>query len=314
MPTGPSGILPVDKPRGITSHDVVDRAREILGIRKVGHTGTLDPMATGVLVLCIGRYTRLSQYLVGQRKSYSVRIRFGVETDTLDAEGRVTARSGSLPQNLDEIVSVLSAFTGEIEQIPPMYSALKIGGRRLHEMARSGLEVAREPRRVTIHGIDSPAYDPPDLDVTVSCSKGTYIRVLAQDIGRRIGCGAHLAALRRTSVGAIGVDRCVELNDLHGLAEVGGLEEAFLDPAEALPDLPVVRLGASSVRSFVHGNSIALRATEDLPADTLIRVADECGCFLGIGKRSAEADWLQPVRVMADPLEADGYRDAPGRS
>jgi tRNA pseudouridine55 synthase len=299
----PSGILPVDKPGGITSHDVVDRVRGLLGIRRVGHTGTLDPMATGVLVLCLGRATRLSEYLTGQRKTYRARVRFGQETDTFDADGRTLASGGTPPAGLEEIRPALDAFAGDLDQVPPMYSAVKVAGRRLHEMARSGEQVARPPRRVHIHRLEPVAYEAPDLDIEVSCSKGTYIRVLAHDLGRRLGCGAHLTALRRTAAGSIGIGRCRSLAELERIVREDRLDDALMGPSEALSDLPEVRLDPRQSRAFLHGNPAAVQG--GFADGTTLRVAGHGGGFLGIGRWQPQSGGLQPVRVIADPHTAD---------
>jgi len=207
------GILVVDKPAGPTSHDVVDRVRKIFGIRKVGHTGTLDPAATGVLGLLLGRATKLSQYLTGSDKAYRAVIRLGRETTTLDAEGKVVSES---PVTCDAgaVEEAVAAFVGDITQIPPMFSAKHRGGKRLHELARKGIEVERDPVPVTIHSIEVVAVDLPDVVVDVSCSSGTYVRVLALDLGRALGCGGHLASLRRTAAGPFTIADGAELSAL----------------------------------------------------------------------------------------------------
>jgi tRNA pseudouridine55 synthase len=303
MQTNPSGILPVDKPQGITSHDVVDKVRRLVGIRRVGHTGTLDPMATGLMLVCIGRATRLSEFLTGQNKTYQARVRFGEETDTYDAEGRVVASGGVPPEGLDPICRALEAFTGEIEQVPPMFSAARVGGRRLHEMARAGVEVARKPRVVCIHKAEPIAYESPDLDIVVSCSKGTYIRTLAHDLGGHLGCGAHLVALRRTEVGGIGIDQSSTLDDLAALTHEGRLGEALLEPARAFPEMPAVRLDTEQTRAFLHGNPTVAEGGFDV--GTTLRVETEGGSFLGIGRWQLHTKGLRPVRVIADPQMAD---------
>jgi tRNA pseudouridine55 synthase len=302
MPMNPSGILPVDKPQGITSHDVVDRVRRLMGIRRVGHTGTLDPMATGLMLVCIGRATRLSEFLTGQSKTYQARVRFGEETDTYDAEGQVVASGGDPPEDLEMIRGALEAFSGEIEQLPPMFSAVRVGGRRLHEMARAGVEVVRKPRRVCIHRIEPTAYDAPDLDVVVSCSKGTYIRTLAHDLGSHLGCGAHLVALRRTAVGGIDISQSSSLEDLATLIDESRLGEALLEPAEAFPEMPAVRLDKEQTRAFLHGNPTAAEGQFD--HGTTLRVETEGGYFLGIGRWQPHKKGLRPVRVIADPQMA----------
>ncbi len=289
------GLLAVDKPRGWTSHDVVDRVRDRLKLEKVGHTGTLDPLATGVLLLCFGRFTRLSSLLTNQDKGYLARIRLGVTTDTLDAEGRVTARSDHVPEEAGEIQRAIPGFIGESKQKPPMFSARKISGKRLYRWAREKKEVHRPSRQVRIHSIQVTRFDPPFLDLDVSCSKGTYIRVLAEDIGRALGCGGHIAALRRTWVGKIGLDQCV------GMDKVGekGWEDHLIDPNRALDHLPVLRLASEAARRFSHGNPISgLGATVPSNPQSPIRVVDEAGRLLGTGEWQIEGLVLKPVRVL----------------
>lgn len=207
------GILVVDKPSGMTSHDVVDRVRKVFGMRKVGHTGTLDPAATGVLGLMLGQATKLSQYLTGSDKSYRAVIRLGRETTTLDAEGAAVAEA---PVDCDAaaVEAALATFVGDIRQVPPMFSAKHHAGKRLHQLAREGIEVEREPVPVTIHAIDLVEIALPDVTVDVSCSSGTYVRVLAQDVGRALGCGGYLASLRRTAAGPFSLADAVELTVL----------------------------------------------------------------------------------------------------
>jgi len=200
---GPDGFAVVDKEPGWTSHDVVGRARRVLDTRKIGHSGTLDPPATGVLVLGVGRATRLLRFITELPKTYVATMVLGTETTTLDAEGDVTARHDMTGVCLDDVVAAAAGFVGPIEQIPPMVSAVKIGGRRLHELAREGIEVERAPRPVTIHDLAVEITDAPDtFELTVTCSSGTYIRTLAADIGTALGGGAHVGRLRRTAVGS----------------------------------------------------------------------------------------------------------------
>lgn len=214
-PPGHSGILAVDKPAGWTSHDVVARCRKLLATRKVGHSGTLDPGATGVLVLGVGVATRLLRYLTPLPKAYEATIRFGIETSTLDADGDEVARhdmSGITPA---AVAGAAADFVGEIQQVPPMVSAVKVGGRRLHELAREGIEVDRAPRPVTVTRFDLFTTDEPlTYRAVVECSSGTYVRTLAADLGHALGGGAHLTSLRRTAVGGFGLGDAVALDDV----------------------------------------------------------------------------------------------------
>ncbi len=231
--TGPSGICVVDKPAGWTSHDVVARARKVLGTRKVGHAGTLDPMATGVLVLGVGRGTRLLTFITGVAKSYDATIRFGEETDSLDADGEVTRTHDMSGMDPDAVRAEARRLTGDLLQVPPMVSALKVDGRRLHELAREGIEVERAPRPVTVTRFDvAPTDDPMVWTAAVDCSSGTYVRSLAADLGHAMGGGAHLCALRRTAVGPFELDEAHDLDHLEllDLAEgVRHLEQVVVD-------------------------------------------------------------------------------------
>lgn len=291
--------MPVDKPVGWTSHDVVDRVRRRLGIKKVGHTGTLDPMATGVLVLCLGQATRLSPFLTDLGKSYRAEIHLGVSTDTLDAEGKVTDRSDHIPKDPEEIFRAVRIFVGEVEQIPPMFSARKVSGKRLYRLARSGQEVEREARRVHIYRIDIQGYVPPILEVEVHCSKGTYIRSLADDIGKELGCGGHLAGLRRTAVGNIELSHCIGLERLESISTKEDLEGHLILPNRALSQMPGLCLTSLQVRRFVHGNAVSdVRTERQLEPGGLVRALDACGSLLGIGRWAGEGAALQPVRVF----------------
>ncbi|MEM9616279.1 MAG: tRNA pseudouridine(55) synthase TruB [Actinomycetota bacterium] len=209
-----SGCVVIDKPAGCTSHDVVDQVRKALGTRKVGHAGTLDPDATGVLVLGVGLGTKLLQFVTGSDKSYEGTVRFGVETSTLDAAGEVTD-THDMTVDLDAVAAATETFVGDIEQIPPMVSAIKVDGKRLHELAREGKEIAREARPVTVGRFDvAPTDDPLLYSLSIDCSSGTYIRSLAADLGTALGGGAHLASLRRTAVGPFTLDDCSSIEDV----------------------------------------------------------------------------------------------------
>ncbi len=245
----PDGVAVIDKPSGWTSHDVVAKARGVLGTRKVGHSGTLDPDATGVLVLGVGRATRLLRYVTDLPKSYEAEIVLGVETDSLDSTGRVTARHEMAEVSAEQLRQAAAALTGEILQVPPMVSAVKVGGRRLHTLARAGVEVPREARPVTVHRFDvSPAAGSRTvLRACVDCSSGTYVRVLAADLGRALGGGAHLRNLRRTAVGGFGLDRA----RLVEAAEI-------LPMAHAVEHLDGVQVEAEAAVDVAHGRVLEL--------------------------------------------------------
>ena len=246
------GLLVVDKPRGITSHDVVARARKATGIRKIGHAGTLDPLATGVVVLALGRATRLIRYVQEQQKEYVALVQFGIATDTLDADGVETGRAPMVFE-AQALIDALEAFRGEIEQIPPMVSALKHEGKRLYDIARSGAEVDRLPRRVTIHRLELIEFvggEFPRAQLRVVCSKGTYIRSLADDIARSLGGRAHLLALRRTRVGVFSVDHAVALEELDSW------RSHIRDPLEAVSGLMEWRATEEEAVAVSHGRRL----------------------------------------------------------
>jgi tRNA pseudouridine55 synthase len=244
------GLIVVDKPAGLSSAAVVHRVRGRLGVRRAGHTGTLDPLATGVLPVCIGEATKLAGYLIAEDKAYRATIELGAETDTFDVEGEVVARDLDAAARVTRaaIDAAIARRTGPQQQEPPLYSAIKIGGRRMHEMARAGETVERAPRAVTIHSIAVVAAPLPRIVVDVACTKGTYIRSLAHDLGRDLGCGAHLVALRRTRTGPYGEDRAIPLDHLDRhrattalipMAQVTGMPSLVVDPALE----PLVALG-----------------------------------------------------------------------
>lgn len=289
---GPTGICVVDKPPGWTSHDVVARARGLLGTRRVGHAGTLDPMATGVLVLGVGRATRLLTFLTGADKTYEARIRFGVETTSLDADGEVTATHDMTGLDPGEVHAAARRFVGEIEQVPPMVSAIQVGGRRLHELAREGVEVERAPRRVTVRRFElSPTDDPLVWDAAVECSSGTYVRSLAADLGAALGGGAHLSALRRTAVGAFTIDRATPMESLE-----------LLPAAEAVAHLGRIVVGGDTADSVRHGRVLGADVVGDEALDASVdgpwAVVDEDGELLAVYQRHGE-DRVKPAMVFA---------------
>jgi tRNA pseudouridine55 synthase len=252
------GVLLLDKPVGLSSNHALQRARRLLGAAKAGHTGTLDPMATGLLPLAFGEATKFSADLLEADKTYEATLQLGVVTDTGDAEGVVTARA-PVQVSGEDLAEACAHFTGEIEQIPPMHSALKREGRPLYELARAGIEVERAPRRVHIHALELLAFDPASATarIRVACSKGTYVRVLAQDIGARLGCGAHLVALRRERAGRLGLDQAVTLEQL----EAAPLEERralLARPDALLASLPAVDLDATLAARLMLGQRLAI--------------------------------------------------------
>ena len=245
----------LDKPRGWTSHDAVDAARRWLGTRRVGHLGTLDPLATGVLPLAVREATKLAPFLQGGEKSYAGTIRLGEETDTLDAEGRTLRRhAGPLPGEA-ELLAALGRFAGEILQVPPMFSAVKHHGVPLHRLARQGKVVEREPKRVRIDRLSLRKYAEPDLDFEIDCSAGTYVRALAHDLGQALGCGAHLLGLRRTRSGPFAIEQALGEGRLSQAAERGEIEQLLVPPVNAL-GLAALRLSADEAARVRHGGEL----------------------------------------------------------
>ncbi|MHB1317282.1 MAG: tRNA pseudouridine(55) synthase TruB [Anaerolineae bacterium] len=291
--TSASGVLVIDKPAGWTSHDVVARVRRITGERRVGHTGTLDPAATGVLVVCVGAATRIVEYLAGLTKRYSATIRFGVETDTWDGEGAVVATSDTDALSLEVLRPLVNTFLGTFPQTPPMYSAIKQNGTPLYRLARRGETVDRAPRLVTIETLVVRQWSPPDLELDVVCGKGTYIRSLAHDLGQASGTGAHLAALRRTAVGHFTLSQASTLDEL---AEDGAWRRRMLSPAEALRHLPCTVLDAEAVAELRYGRAIPLAADHD--AIAVLCALDSSGELVAMLRPDARAAWWRPAKVL----------------
>ena len=296
----------------MTSHDVVARVRKIIGERRVGHTGTLDPFATGVLVLLTGRATRLAQFLSGAEKEYEAVIRLGYATDTGDMTGApmltdFTAETQRPPELLrEQIEAAMASLSGEIEQVPPMYSAKKIEGRRLYELARRGQEVERQPVRITIHdftalGNDGLRIMPADngacdLPVRVVCSAGTYVRALAEDFGKRLGCGAHLAALRRTRAGHFRIEDALTLERLSELVEANEIGAALISPDAAIPQLPAVTLSADELKRVLNG--VKIPAASHYQDQQCVRLRNSAGKLVAVGMYEASGGSIHPRVVL----------------
>lgn len=248
------GVLVVDKPKGITSFDVVREVRRALGVKKVGHTGTLDPMATGVLPVCIGDGTKIAQFITEATKAYDATVKLGATTDTLDAEGK-TLETRPVPHLTRELLeAALERFRGPIQQVPPMYSAIKVGGKRLYELARAGEEVERQPRAVTVFELVLRDFSADEVKLSVRCSKGFFVRTLAADLGEALGCGAHLCALRRTQSGPFVLAQAIPLTEVTKTSQLVGLNDSLKD----LPSLPVTDAEAARVR---HGGVVEVSPT-----------------------------------------------------
>lgn len=294
-----AGVLIIDKPQGLTSHDVVGRVRRVSGIRRVGHAGTLDPLATGVLVVCVGWATRFIEYVVGQPKSYEATVRLGQTTDSFDADGMITAER---PVDVDagEIEAALADFRGEIRQQAPVYSAIKQDGQPLHKRARRGEVVEAPVRDVTIYALTLVAYEPPDLELRIVCSTGTYVRSLAHDLGRTLGCGGHIVALRRTAVGEFTVRDAVPLDVL-----TSENWTTYLQPPDAaVAHLPAIQLEAEDAVDLRHGRPVT--ATSGAPDGTLLRVYNDAGHMLGV------AESVSGLLRVRKNVPDDAYSDDTG--
>ncbi len=292
------GILNIDKPQWLSSHDVVARVRRICGTRRVGHAGTLDPLATGVLLVCVGRATRLSEYLMGQQKTYKATVRLGQTTNTYDAEGDVEEERPFVHTSSSDIEDSLNAFRGPIEQLPPIYSAIKVKGQPMYKLARQGKEVERRPRPVTIYKLDLLDWTPPFLKLHVVCSTGTYIRSLAHDIGQRLGCGGHITELRRTAVGDFAVSDAVSLETLAAYEW-----QSFCFPSDqAVSNLPRLDTSETETNALLMGQRIPVMPAQ--PKETLVRAYDPDGHFFGILLRE-EKSW-RPKKMFPPESEKIG--------
>jgi tRNA pseudouridine55 synthase len=297
-----NGVLLLDKAAGGSSNDALVKAKRLLNAKKAGHTGTLDPFATGLLPLCFGEATKFAQDLLDADKTYETVLHLGVQTSTGDTEGEIIAQAPVNASNAG-IEVALSQFRGPIQQVPPMYSALKRDGKPLYEYARAGITLERAARAVTIHHLECIDYQAPFLSLRVMCSKGTYIRVLGEEIGAALGCGAHLRALRRTAVGPLAIEQAITLD---GLATVAEAERAaLLAPADSLlSSFPALHLTADLTRRFLHGQRLAL-GKEGWPipmAGGRARVYADDNSFLGTGN-VIEYGVLVPERLIANRLE-----------
>ena len=291
------GLLNINKPSGMTSHDVVNAVRRITGIRQVGHTGTLDPLATGVLVVLVGPATRLAQYLSGVDKTYTAVVRLGETTSTYDAEGEILLRR-PVTVGCADIEVALEAYRGPQLQTPPMVSAVKVGGKPLYKLARKGQEIERQPRQVTIHALTLDACALPEFTLTITCSAGTYIRSLAHDLGEQLGCGAHLAALTRTVTGRFDLAQSVTLEQLRALAEADRLAEALLPPDMAVMALPEITLTPAMESAVRYGQSIEL---PDMPAAAEVRAHAADGHLVAVLIPLEDGRWRPTLVLPASP-------------
>jgi tRNA pseudouridine55 synthase len=290
-----AGVLVVDKTAGVTSFDAVALVRRRLGLKRVGHAGTLDPDATGVLPMLLGEATKLMAYLADQDKEYVSTLLLGVTTDTGDASGRVLAEAPVPVLDRGQVEAACRPFLGRIKQVPPMFSAVHHGGRRLYELAREGLEVVREPREVVIHAIDVQEVATPRVRLRVVCGKGTYLRTLANDLGAALGCGAAVERLVRTRVGPFALAEAVSWDALVAEA-AAALWTRVRPPEAALADWPAIRLDARATSRFEHGQAVEI-APARASAGALVRVHAGDGRLLGVGE-VVDGNRTRPVRVL----------------
>lgn len=289
-----SGVLVVDKPIGLTSHDVVQIIRRGTGIRRAGHTGTLDPRASGVLVVLIGPAVRLSEYVAASDKRYQATIRLGSSTDTYDSEGSVTETNTWENITEEGFDRVLQKFVGEIEQVPPPYSAVKVKGKKAYDLAREGEEVELTPRIIQVYHLEVLEWAPPEVVIDVYCSSGTYVRSLANDLGRELGCGAHLIGLRRTKSGKFTLRDAIPLRKLQEAFENSTWYRYLIPAAEALAEWPMVELDADQVELVRHGHRIAGEPTEKGWA----RGVSQQGDLVALLEYDAETGEWQPRKVF----------------
>jgi len=300
---GLDGVINICKPVGMTSHDVVDAVRLLARTRRVGHTGTLDPGASGVLVLALNRATRIAEFLADADKAYRVEVTFGTSTDSGDAYGLTTRTAPATSLTAAQVAAVLPQFTGEIVQVPPMASAVHVGGRRLYELARQGAAVAPPPRTVRIHRLDLKAFIPgtaPVAILDVACSKGTYVRRLCSDLGDALSCGAYASFMVRTQVGRYDLASSVTLEELQSLAAAGRLGEAVLSMDDALADLPAVDLLPPQRQAAMHGQPIPLFRVpqwQRLVGARVVRLRDAAGL---VALARVEEGLLKPFKVLRD--------------
>lgn len=299
----PRGILNVDKPEGITSFQVVARVRKLSAVKKVGHAGTLDPLATGVLLVCLSQATRVSEYLMELPKTYRGSVRLGVATDTFDATGATTFEGDAGAVDETTLKAALETLERREEQTPPSYSAIKVGGTPAYRLARAGRPVSLRPRKANIERIDLLSFEPPLVELEIRCGKGTYIRTLADDLGRLLGCGAHLAALRRTAVGLFNVDDAFSINRLETAFKDGSWQELLLPLDYGLGHFPAVYLEMEAEKDIRHGCALEMESPpfqrlQDAQDGQRCRAYAEDGSFVGILRYDGEPHRWKPQKVF----------------
>ncbi|MGN0166511.1 MAG: tRNA pseudouridine(55) synthase TruB [Acetatifactor sp.] len=297
-----NGIIVINKEAGFTSHDVVAKLRGICGQRKIGHTGTLDPAATGVLPVCLGSATKLCDMLTDKDKEYVAELLLGVETDTQDTTGQVLVRR-PVRVTEEDVRRICGEFIGAYEQVPPMYSALKVNGKKLYELAREGREVERKARPVTVYELEILQINLPVVTMRVACSKGTYIRTLCADIGERLGCGGTMQSLRRTRVGSFGLEAAVTLGELQQLKEEGKLESRVIAVDSVFAHCPVLHVSGSYAALLENGNTILASQTEEQIVQEpgqWVRFCRPDGSFAGIYTFDGEKKRYKPVKMFLE--------------
>ena len=294
-----TGFIFLDKDEDMTSFFAASRLRRIFSTKKIGHTGTLDPMATGVLPVAVGGATRFIDFIPDSDKSYKARFLLGKTTDTLDITGKLLEEK-EVNVTREDIEAILPEFTGEIYQLPPMYSALKKDGVRLYDLARQGIEVEREKRLITIHSLTLTDYQGEnEYEIEVSCSKGTYVRTLIDDMGRRLGCGAVMTALRRTRSNGVAIDECITLGELSALTE-NGREASALHSVDRLLPYDIIKVTDNQARRFSNGGELDTQRLRITPEVGLYRVYSHQGDFLGLGEITQDKEQLRVKRVFVE--------------
>jgi tRNA pseudouridine55 synthase len=297
--TAVNGLLNIDKPVGPTSFQIIERLRRLTGIRKIGHTGTLDPLASGVLPICLGQAVRLSEYLSSEDKVYRAEITFGVRTTTDDAEGEIVSRQ-AIAFGREAIEAVLPDFTGYVEQVPPQYAAIKVGGKHMYDLARQGTPAVAVPRAIHIERLALLDWSSPRALIEVACGKGTYIRSLARDLGERLGCGAYLTGLKRTRCGVFDIETAVAFDTLNSAPDWRAF---LLAPDAALQAWPAVNLDAAGTDRIAHGHGV-LAAGAGAPG-TLVRAYAANGQFFAVLRVAAESAELRPEKVFLSAMVGD---------
>ena len=292
-----NGIILLDKAKGESSNYALQRIKRLFHAKKAGHTGSLDPLATGVLPLCLGEATKISQFLLDSDKRYMAKVKLGERTDSGDSEGVVIDVKRRINVDYDALVQTLTKFEGEIKQLPPMYSALKHHGVPLYKLARKGISIKRKVRTVTIHKIGLMNFDNNIAEIDVTCSKGTYIRTLADDLGQELGCGAHVIELRRLQAGVFSIDQCRGSNELEKIREsfgLSGLDKVIVPMERAVEKLPEVVLASETARDIRNGQAVSFH---ELPKSGLVRLYEKEN-FIGIGIVNADGE-VAPKRLVA---------------